>query len=140
VPILARLAPRARMVGISVGRGSLDDLLRFGAQMADALRDLPKPPLLIISSDMNHFADDRETRRVDRLALEAIQTLDPKKVFETVYRNRISMCGMHACVIVLETLRRLDALHRSELVGYATSAEVNGQSDRVVGYAGMLFD
>jgi AmmeMemoRadiSam system protein B/AmmeMemoRadiSam system protein A len=140
LPLLARVAPHARMVGISVGHGSLEDLLRFASQMADVLRDLPKRPLLVISSDMNHFASDSETRRVDHLALQAIQTLDPRKVYETVRENRISMCGMYPCVIVMETLRQLDALHRSELVGYATSAEVNGQPDRVVGYAGMLFD
>jgi AmmeMemoRadiSam system protein B len=140
LPILARLAPHVRVVGISVGQGSLDDALRFASQMAGVLREMPKRPLLIISSDMNHFAGDSETRRVDKLAIDAIRTLDPRIVYETVRDNHISMCGMYPCVIVLETLRQLDALHRTELVGYATSAEVNGQPDRVVGYAGMLFD
>jgi AmmeMemoRadiSam system protein B/AmmeMemoRadiSam system protein A len=140
LPLVARLAPRARLVGISVGQGSLDDALRFAEQMAGVFREMPRRPLLIISSDMNHFADDRETRRLDHLAIEAVRTLDPRRVYETVQTNRISMCGMYACVIVMETLRQLDALHRSELVGYATSAEVNGQTNRVVGYAGMLFD
>jgi AmmeMemoRadiSam system protein B/AmmeMemoRadiSam system protein A len=140
LPLLARLAPRARVTGIVVGRGVLDDLLKFAAQMAGVLKQLPRRPLLVVSSDMNHFADDAETRRLDRLALDAIETLDPRKVYETVHGRRISMCGAHPCVIVLETLRQLGALHRSELVGYATSAEANGMRDRVVGYAGMLFD
>ena len=30
----------------------------------------------------------------DRLALDAIATLDPEYVYDTVRRNRISMCGM----------------------------------------------
>ncbi|MCC6123643.1 MAG: AmmeMemoRadiSam system protein B [Pirellulales bacterium] len=140
IPLLARLAPQARVVGISVGQGALDEALRFASQMADVLRDMPQRPLLIISSDMNHFADDGQTRRVDRLALDAIESLDPRRLYETVRENRISMCGMYPCAIVMETLRQLDALHRAELVGYATSAEVNGQRDRVVGYAGMLFE
>jgi AmmeMemoRadiSam system protein B len=38
----------------------------------------------------------------------------------------------------METLRQLDQLHRCKRVGYATSAEVSGDSSRVVGYAGML--
>jgi AmmeMemoRadiSam system protein B len=138
--LIARLAPHARVVGISVGQGSLDQALIFASQMAGVLRGLPKRPMLLISSDMNHFANDAETRRLDRLALDAIETLDPAKVFDTVQQNQISMCGMYPCVIVMETLRQLDLLHRSELVGYATSAEVNGQPSRVVGYAGMLFN
>ena len=96
-------------------------------------------PLLIISSDMNHFADDTQTRRLDRMALDALEALDPKRLFETITENRISMCGFHAACIVLETLRRLDSLKEYETVGYSTSADTTGDMSRVVGYAGMLF-
>jgi len=140
LPLLARLAPQLRVVGITVGGGGLADLLRFGDQMADVLRNMPERPLLIISSDMNHFADDTATRRVDRLALDAIQSLDPERVYNTVWKNRISMCGIGPCVIVMETLRRLGCLNRCETVGYATSADAGGPVDRVVGYAGLLFE
>ena len=139
LPLLARLAPQVRVVGITVGDGSLPELLRFGAELAGVLRDMPQRPLLVISSDMNHFADDTQTRRVDRLALDAIETLDPARVYETVRQNRISMCGMGPCVIVMEALRQLACLNRCELVGYATSGEASGTTDQVVGYAGLLF-
>ena len=101
---------------------------------------MPQRPLLVISSDMNHFADDARTRQLDRLALAAIATLDPEHVYETVRRNRISMCGMAACVVALEAMRWLGCLHRCEEVGYATSADAGGPRDRVVGYAGLLFE
>jgi AmmeMemoRadiSam system protein B/AmmeMemoRadiSam system protein A len=140
LPILARLAPQARVVGIAIGGGdSFSALQRFAVQMADVLREMPERPLLVISSDMNHFADDNENRILDRIALDAIETLDPAHVFQTVSLHRISMCGMYPCVIVMETLRQLGALKRSELVGYATSADADGPRNRVVGYAGMLF-
>jgi len=139
LPILARLAPELRVTGIVIGESSLADLLRFGGQLADVLRDMPRPPLLIVSSDMNHFVDEEETRRVDSIALESIESLDPVRVFETVRRHRISMCGMASCVIAMETLRQLGRLNRCQRVGYATSAEAGGPTDRVVGYAGLLF-
>jgi len=139
LPLLARLAPQTRVVGIVVGDRPLSELLGFGRQMAAALRGMANRPLLVVSSDMNHFANDRETRRLDRLALDAIETLDPARVHETVQRNQISMCGVAPCVVVMETLRQLDALHRCELVGYATSADAGGGKQRVVGYAGLLF-
>jgi AmmeMemoRadiSam system radical SAM enzyme/AmmeMemoRadiSam system protein B/AmmeMemoRadiSam system protein A len=137
LPLLARLAPHARVVGIAIGGGDLDELLRFGAQLAGVLRDMPERPLLVISSDMSHFADDAAARRLDRLALDAIETLDPATLYETVH-NRITMCGMLPAVIVMETLRQLGCLHRCELVGYATSADTTGDPQRVVGYAGLL--
>jgi AmmeMemoRadiSam system protein B len=48
------------------------------------------------------------------------------------------MCGLLPAVIVMESLRELGQLRRSERVAYDTSAAVNGDSSRVVGYAGML--
>jgi AmmeMemoRadiSam system protein B/AmmeMemoRadiSam system protein A len=139
LPLLAHVAPQVRVVGITVGDSPLPELLRFGVAMSVVLRDMPERPLLIVSSDMNHFADDQQTRRVDRLALEAIATLDPEVVYETVRSNRISMCGMAPCVVVMEALRWLGCLSRCESVGYATSAEASGDTRRVVGYAGLLF-
>jgi AmmeMemoRadiSam system protein B len=143
LPFIARLAPRARVVGITIGhpragRGKLDDLQRFGRQMADALKGLDERPLLVISSDMNHYADDGETRRRDRLALESLASLDPERLYRTVRDNRISMCGAAPAVVVLAALRGLDAIHSCCEVGYATSADVSGDVCRCVGYAGIL--
>ena len=49
------------------------------------------------------------------------------------------MCGAAPCTVAMEALRWLHSLNRCELVGYATSAEAGGPTDRVVGYAGLLF-
>ena len=88
---------------------------------------------------MNHFATDAENRRLDALALAALERLDPAALHETVTGNNISMCGVLPAVIVLETLRLLGRLEQAERVGYATTADVTGDTSRVVGYAGMLF-
>jgi AmmeMemoRadiSam system protein B/AmmeMemoRadiSam system protein A len=138
LPFLARLAPQTRVVGIIVGERPLPELLRFGSQLAEVIRPMSPRPLLMISSDMHHFSDDVETRRLDQLAIDAIQTLNPIRLYETVQRNRISMCGAAACTVVMEALRKLDVLNCCELVGQTTSAESTGMTERVVGYAGML--
>jgi AmmeMemoRadiSam system protein B len=49
------------------------------------------------------------------------------------------MCGLLLAVILLETLRQMGAVAKAERVAYATSADVTGDTSRVVGYAGMLF-
>ncbi|MGD9125837.1 MAG: AmmeMemoRadiSam system protein B [Planctomycetia bacterium] len=139
LPILARLAPETRVVGIAMHGGGWDDYARFATQLAEVLQTLDEPPLLIASSDMNHFADEETTRRVDRLALDAIESLDPKRLYETVRENQISMCGVVPTAILMETLRHLGKLKRTELVDYETSAKASGDTSRVVGYAGVLF-
>ncbi len=138
LPLLARLSPEVRVVGITVGGGSLSELLRFGGQLAKAIADLNPRPLLLISSDMNHFDDDAQTRLLDRLALDAMASLDPAALYHTVREHQISMCGVLAAVVVMEALRQLGCLNRCEQVGYATSGDVSGDRQRVVGYAGVL--
>jgi AmmeMemoRadiSam system protein B/AmmeMemoRadiSam system protein A len=138
LPLLARVNPATRVVGITIGAGDWPRLQRFAQQLAEVLRLSGERPLLLVSSDMNHFADDAETRRLDRLALDAMASLDPARLYQTVECHRISMCGMRPAAIVMETLRRLDGLHVCEEVGYTTSAEASGETNRVVGYAGLL--
>ncbi|HUE74168.1 MAG TPA: AmmeMemoRadiSam system protein B, partial [Pirellulaceae bacterium] len=137
LPFFARLAPQARVVGIAIGGGDLARCREFARRLAEVIRGMQKPPLLVISSDMNHFATDDETRVLDEMALSAFETLDPEKLYSTVTDNRISMCGILPAVIVLETLRLLGQVSRVERVGYATSGDVSGDRQRVVGYAGL---
>jgi AmmeMemoRadiSam system radical SAM enzyme/AmmeMemoRadiSam system protein B/AmmeMemoRadiSam system protein A len=139
LPLLARLAPRTKVVGIAIGHGDLESCRRFAQGLADLLRNQADRPLLLISSDMNHFATDAENRRLDALALAALERGDPAELYATVTQNQISMCGVLPAVIVLETLRLLGGTPRAERVGYATTADVTGETSRVVGYAGMLF-
>lgn len=138
LPFLARLAPRSRVVGLAVGHTDLEGCLRFARGLAGLIRGLPTRPLLLISSDMNHFADDRETRRLDETALTAMQRRDPAHLLETVATHNISMCGVLPAVIVMETLRLLGGLTVCERVAYATSGDASGDRSRVVGYAGVL--
>ena len=138
LPLLRELSPDTKVVGVVMGSGNLKRCITFGQQLALMISELEKPPLLIISSDMNHFATDEENRRLDEMALVAMESMDPKKLFDTVRSNNISMCGMLPAVVVMETLLSMDTLDKTERTGYATSAEVTDDTSRVVGYAGML--
>ena len=139
LPLLARLAPASRIVGITVGAASLDECQQFGAELAGVLAKRETRPLLLISSDMHHFGADAENRRLDGIALAALQSLDPVEVYHTILENQITMCGILPAVIVLEALRSLGAASRAEQVAYGTSGDISGDLSRVVGYAGMLF-
>ena len=136
---LARLAPQIRVVGIAIHGGDFQRVARAAESLAGVLRGLEDRPLLVISSDMNHYADADRTRQLDCMAMEAIQSLDPARLLETVSAHHISMCGVLPAVLVMETLRQLGMLNRCEVVGYATSADASGDRNRVVGYAAALF-
>ena len=139
LPIIARLAPETQVVGITIGGGNLERCERFAEQLAGVIRELDEPPLLLISSDMNHYANDEETRRLDTLALADLDRLDEDALFKTCRSNHISMCGMIPAVMILKTLKKLGSVHQSRQVGYATSADRTGDKSKVVGYAGRIF-
>jgi AmmeMemoRadiSam system protein B len=147
LPLLAQLAPQSKIVGIAIGSGDWPQCRRAAQQLAEFIKGCAQPPMLLISSDMNHFLDEAETRRRDELALTAIDQFDPQQLLETVRQNQISMCGVLPAVIVMETWRILASESEGKTgcktavrrVGYTTSASVSGDFDRVVGYAGVIF-
>lgn len=139
LPLIARLSPETKVVGVAIGAATLDRCEAFATGLANVIRSLDEPPLLLISSDMNHFATDEENRRLDQLALAELDRLDEDSLLKTCRENHISMCGVIPAVIVLKTLKKLGQLHESRVVGYATSADANGDKAKVVGYAGRIF-
>ncbi len=140
LPLIARLAPGSRVVGIVLEPTDLASCKRFAHGLAEVVGACVTRPLLLISSDMNHFATDDENRRLDSLAMDALENLDPDEVFHTVTNNGVSMCGLVPAVIVLQTLRLLGGGKEARRVAYGTSADVTQDRSRVVGYAGMLFN
>ena len=140
LPLIQRLAPQSKVIGIVIGSGNLERCEEFAEGLARVIQQMPEPPLLVISSDMNHFATDTENRRLDELALKKMRALDPAGLLETVREHHISMCGVLPTVMVMKTLQKLGKLSQIEQVGYATSGDVTGDPSRVVGYAGLLIN
>ncbi len=144
VPLIARRNPKTKVVGAVVGRATVDELTAAAANFAEFLQNEEKSgrnaPLLLISSDMNHFSNDETTRRLDALALDALESLDPTRLWETVRREKISMCGVLPAFFVLTALDKIGKLGKAVKVGYATSGDASGDRERVVGYAGYLFE
>ncbi len=140
LPFLHRLAPQAKVVGIAVGSGNLRRCREFAKGLEKVLRQRKDRVLLVISSDMNHYASDAENRRLDEMALRALESLNTEDVYKTVRKHNISMCGVLPAVMILEALHRIQPLTTAKRVAYATSADVTGDASRVVGYAGMLFE
>ena len=93
---------------------------------------------MVASSDMNHYESDEITRRKDGWR-STVLALDPRGLYEMVRREGITMCGMGPAVSMLTAARLLGATQAS-LVRYATSGDINGDRDEVVGYAGVIVD
>jgi len=137
VPFLQRLVPSFAFVPIVIGPAQWEPLEALGHALAGAIAAEREPVLLVASSDMNHYESDAVSRVKDRKAIDQILALEPRKLFDTVRDEKISMCGYAATVAVLIAARELGATH-AELIRYANSGDVNGDLQEVVGYAGIV--
>ncbi len=137
LPFLQRLVPSLTFVPIVIGLAQWDHLEALGHALAGVISAEPEPVLIVASSDMNHYENDAVTRIKDRKAIDQILALDSRKLYDTVRDEKISMCGYAAAVAALVAVRGLGA-KRAELVRYATSGQVNGDMEQVVGYAGIV--
>jgi len=136
LPFLQVLRPDFTFVPIALGTSQFEILDKLGEAIADAIQSQAGKILIIASSDMNHYENDTVTRIKDHKAIEQILALDPRGLFDVVMREEISMCGFGPTVAMLTAAKRLGATS-AELVKYATSGDVSGDREMVVGYAGV---
>jgi AmmeMemoRadiSam system protein B len=139
LPFLQSLAGDFRFVPIALGSTDYAQLESLGHAIAEVLRRQRDPVLMIASSDMNHYESDEITRRKDGLAIGRLLALDAAGLFDVVRREEITMCGFGPAVSILTAARLLGAT-RAKLVRYATSADINGDRNEVVGYAGVIVE
>jgi AmmeMemoRadiSam system protein B len=137
LPFMQRVGGTStRFVPITVGTGRWNDLETLGNAMAAVIRTVAPQALIIASSDMNHYQSDATTRVKDRKAIDQMLALDAKGLYDVIRREQISMCGFGPACSMLIAAHQLGAT-KAELVKYATSGDISGDFDRVVGYAGI---
>ena len=137
LPFLQVLAPLFTFVPITVGVGRYEYLHELGEALGRTLRSERDRVLIVASSDMNHYESDSVTREKDRKAIERILALDPAGLHEVLAREHSTMCGYGPTIAMLIAAKMLGAAS-AELVKYATSGDVSGDRESVVGYAGII--
>jgi len=139
LPFLQTLVGDFRFVPIALGTHDYSALESLGEAIASVVARSTEPVLIIASSDMNHYESDQITRVKDRMALDRVMALDARGLLEVVRREGITMCGVGPAVSMLIAAQLLGAKH-VDLIRYATSGDISGDYDEVVGYAGAIVE
>jgi AmmeMemoRadiSam system protein B len=126
VPFLLRsLGPGWTFLPVAIG--VTEPLLV--ADLLEGLRSLAD--LIVVSTDLSHYLNERSARRVDLRTAGAILRRDPEAVGED------AACGRHALRGLLAFAARSDLAPR--LLRLGTSAEASGGTSSVVGYGAFAF-
>jgi AmmeMemoRadiSam system protein B len=87
---------------------------------------------VVISTDLSHYYNLDQAKRLDSICLESIRNNDPEELHQGC-----EACGMIGVEAMLHTARSLHL--KSTVLDYRTSADMSGDTSRVVGYASILF-
>jgi len=135
LPFLQMRNPRVSIVPIIVGWKDWARSRALAVAIAETAAD--RDVLVVASSDLSHYESAAEAEAKDSLALDQIVALDGEGLFREVAIHRISMCGVAATAAACEYARMRGATE-GQLVSYSHSGIVNGDTHRVVAYAGAL--
>ena len=137
IPFLFHLNPNVRVAPITLMHLTLDECLKLGSEIAQVVQGWRVPVLLVASTDMTHYESRSSAQQKDRLAIEQMVAMSPEGLYQTVEKNRISMCGYIPTTVVLAACKTL-GVQRGEFVGYSDSGDTTRDTERVVGYAGLI--
>jgi MEMO1 family protein len=137
LPFLQFLVRDFQFVPVVLATDRYGAIEELGLAVAKVIASAGEPVLAIASTDMNHYENDDVTRVKDARAIERILAFDPRGLYDTVRGEGITMCGYAATAAMLVAMRELGATE-ARLVRYATSGDVSGDREQVVGYAGIV--
>lgn len=141
LPFLQVVRRDVRIVSIAIGAHDLELCREIGAALARLGREIAaeggEPPLLLASSDMNHYESRQVGKRKDDLALARIRAVDPEGLYATVAAESISMCGVLPAAALLFAARE-SGVSEAAIVARRDSGDETGDPSSVVGYAGVV--
>ena len=137
LPFLQVMVEDFRFVPICIGTSRWSTLQSLADAIVTVLPGLDEPVLLIASTDMTHYEPASVAAQKDRYAMEKIEALDGRGLYDVVHERNLSMCGYLPTTVTLLAARALGA-QRAERVMYTHSGEVTGDHESVVAYAGYV--
>lgn len=139
VPFLQMLQKNLKIVPLVLAHGSYAMCKEIAGVLARVIQGSTKNILIVASSDMNHYESRINSEIKDKQALHYLLRMEPEKLYSTVLANSISMCGVIPVVIAILAAQHLGG-RNCRLVGYTDSGYVSGDTEQVVGYAGVVIN
>jgi len=137
VPFLQAMQKNLCIVPLVISHISYQNCEKVAQCISDCIKESGKEVLIVASSDMTHYEPRRIAVKKDSLALDKLLGLDAAGLYRIIVEERITMCGfIPATIAILASLQC--GAKQARLVRYTDSGEVSGDTEQVVGYAGVI--
>lgn len=136
LPILQEFFEDFEIVPISLISQDIESASAVGTAMADVAKT--RDTTIIGSSDFTHYEPNDFAHKQDRALIEPILRLDVDEFYDILDKKKVSACGYGAIASTMIACKKLGA-SKGRLLRYATSGDVTGDTNSVVGYASIIF-
>ena len=137
VPFLQYFHSDIKIVPIILGGHSLSMCKSLAHAIVQGINSSDKDILIVASTDLTHYKSQTEANQTDYKVIDKILNLDARGLFDMVIQEGISMCGVIPVTVALLAATEIGG-SSAEIVRYTDSGEVSGDTDQVVGYAGVV--
>lgn len=134
VPFLWAKNRSVSIAPVCVGTHRIERLESLAAAVARAARETGA--MVVASTDMTHYLPDVAARKNDARMIEAILSMEPLEIISRA-ESEGSLCGAGPVYAAVSACGRNGAT-TAKLVKYATSGDIGGERDAVVGYGGFV--
>jgi AmmeMemoRadiSam system protein B len=97
-----------------------------------------KNSIIVGSSDFTHYEENSFAHHQDKALIEPILEMDVEGFYHVLKERRVTACGFGAIASTIIACQNLGAT-KGKLLRYATSGDVSGNTESVVGYGAIKF-
>lgn len=97
-----------------------------------------KNTIIVASSDFTHYEENSFAHSQDKALIEPMLSMDVERFYQVLMEKQVTACGYGAMASVIIACKSLGAT-KGELLSYATSGDVSGDTSSVVGYCAIKF-
>ena len=136
VPFLQIMASGSRLVPLVMGDQGLTTCRRLANVLATCARE--KSVLIVASSDLSHYHSAQRAKVLDEVVFSHVTHMDSEGLSIDLNKRRCEACGGGPMITAMMAAKLLGA-DRGKVLHAATSGDVTGDYDRVVGYMAAAF-
>ena len=136
VPMLQEVYSKFKILPIAL----IDQEKNTAEKIGDAIATIAKQKnaMIIGSSDFTHYEPNEFAHEQDKALIEPILDLDVDQFYKILYERNVTACGYGAIASTMIACKKLGAT-KGELLKYATSGDITGDTSSVVGYGSIIF-
>ena len=137
IPFLQEIFPNnLKILPIIMANQDIDAAKEVGNAISHIAKS--KKTMIIGSSDFTHYEENNFAHKQDMSLIEPILKLDVNGFYETLVERKISACGYGAIAATMIACKNLGS-KKGEVLAYATSGDIVGNKESVVGYGSIKF-